>query len=208
MRHEHNYCTCTHTVSGTREAAHKARGKGDLVGELLARGRILRLRLEQRVDSCPVCHGEDEVTGQDGQTRPCAHGCLDDRLDGEEWARAVDRWRTRDDRARPLPGVDPLEEQHAGSCPSSWPGAPLYEEDRICTCGLRERTDEAVRVKREQRAAEAVARADELLAWQQEAVPVLSFLLTLVPAGAEVPESVWRLLERGEGKKQQASQVA
>lgn len=44
------------------------------------------------------------------------------------------------------------------------------------------------------------SRVAELERWQGEAVPVLGFLLTLVPADVEVPESVWKLLERGEAQ--------
>lgn len=70
-----------------------------------------------------------------------------------------------------------------------------------CECG----DDEACRFVRERDEARAEvsrlrSRVAELERWQGEAVPVLSFLLTLVPADVKVPESVWKLLERGEAQ--------
>jgi hypothetical protein len=41
-------------------------------------------------------------------------------------------------------------------------------------------------------------RHDSLLRWQQEALPVLRYLLTLLPTVVEVPESVRNLLRRAE----------
>jgi len=127
---------------------------------------------------------------------------------GRSWAGAASSTSSRADRAWHAEAVECLEVAipRSAGCECGDDEACRFVRERDEARSEVERlrallaSSHEVRHADEAEVASLRSRVAELERWQGEAVPVLSFLLTLVPADVEVPESVWKLLERGEAQ--------